>query len=107
VAEGDAERQPDSAPSPEQQLSARQELAHKRQLAARVMERMGQDPIIKGMLEHEGAGIHRASELAALLHCSVKDIHRARERLAYRRDQVLEEDRQQEEKRMNQQTVSP
>jgi hypothetical protein len=94
------ERKPDPAPSPEQQIDATEQLRRKRRLAARVMERVAKDPILPDMLKHEQAGIGTASELAGLLHCSVRDIYRARERLAYHRDEVLEEERKEEELRL-------
>jgi hypothetical protein len=74
---------------------------------ARVIERVRKDAIIIGMLKHNLDGIEGASELAALLHCAVKDIYRARERLAHHRDQVLEEERREEETRMKKQGLSP
>jgi DNA-directed RNA polymerase specialized sigma24 family protein len=95
----DDERKPDSTPSPEQQIDTLEELERKRRLAALVMERVAEDPIIPGMLEHEKAGSGQASELASLLRCKAKDIYRARERLAYHRNQVLEEERRLEEQR--------
>ena len=100
MGEGDDERKPDSTPSPERQIDSIEQLERKRRLAVRVMERVAGDAIIPDMLKHEQAGIGKASELAGLLHCAVRDIYRARERLAYHRDEVLEEDRKQEEKRL-------
>ena len=99
MAEGEDEGKADSTPSPEEQLDAAQELASKRRVVARVMERVAGDAIIPGMLQHGEEGITKASDLAALLRCSAKDIYRARERLAYHRDQVLEEERKLEEQR--------
>jgi DNA-directed RNA polymerase specialized sigma24 family protein len=101
------ERKPDSTPSADQQIDAIEELERKRRLASRVMERVAEDPIIPGMLEHEQAGVGKASELAALLHCSVKEIYRARERLAHHRDRVLEEERKREQERMKGHAPSP
>lgn len=95
----DDEGTPDSDPSPEQQLDTLEQVERKKRLAARVMERVAGDRIIPGMLQHEQEGIGQASELASRLHCSVKDIYRARERLAHHRDQVLDEERKLEEQR--------
>jgi DNA-directed RNA polymerase specialized sigma24 family protein len=100
MAEDDEEAEPDSSPSPEQRFDSHEQLERKRRLAARVMERVAEDRIIPRMLECEQEGIDQASELASRLDCSVKDIYRARERLAYHRDQVLEEERKLEEERV-------
>ena len=64
------------------------------------MDRVAKDPIIPGIPRHEQEGIEKASELASKLQCSPKDIYRARERLAHHRDQVLEEERKLEERRV-------
>ena len=107
MAAGDEERQPDSAPSAEEQIGAREDLARKRRLAARVKGRVAKDAVLTGMLEHQSAGVDAASKLAALMGCTVKDIYRARERLAYHREQVLAEEREEEEKRVKKEVVSP
>ena len=101
------ESKPDSTPSPDQQIDAIEELERKRRLASRVMDRVAEDPIIPGMLKHEQAGVGKASELAALLNCSVKEIYRARERLAHNRNRVLEEERKHEQERMKGHAPSP
>lgn len=66
-------------------------------LAARVMARVARDKIIPRMLELEQDGTHAAAEQAAIIGCTVKEIHRARERLAHHRDAVLREARGQDE----------
>jgi len=101
MGDGDLDMKPDSRPGAEQQIEAIEERERERRLAARVLARVAADPLITGMLEHEKAGIGRAPELAALLHCTVKDIYRARERVAYHRDRVLEEERRAEEQMKN------
>jgi hypothetical protein len=99
MTEEDEERQVDSSPSPEQRIDAIEELERKRRLVRAVLARVAQDRIITGMLERQQAGVDKASELAELLHCSAQDIYRARERLAYHRHQVLEEDRRNDPQR--------
>jgi DNA-directed RNA polymerase specialized sigma24 family protein len=58
-------------------------------LADRVMERVAEDPIIPHMLALEQDGVESGAELAEALHCTTKDIYRARERLGHHRDIVL------------------
>jgi hypothetical protein len=62
-------------------------------LADRVMARVEKDPVIPGMLAAEQEGIDGAAEQAERLGCTVKDIRRARERLAHHRGAVLDEAR--------------
>jgi DNA-directed RNA polymerase specialized sigma24 family protein len=101
------ERQPDSTPSAEQQIDAIEESEREERLAEKVMLRVADDKIIPDMLKHQEAGIDKASELAALLECDAKDIYRAREKLAYHREQVLAEERKREAQRMKEHPLSP
>jgi RNA polymerase sigma factor (sigma-70 family) len=59
-------------------------------LAQAVMDRL--DERTREMLRLEQQGEHDAAALADRLGCTVKDIYRARERVKYHRDAVLEED---------------
>jgi hypothetical protein len=65
----------------------------RRRLAAEVVMRVEKDRVIPRMLELEQGGIGDAAEQARRLDFAVSDIHRARERLAYHRDTVLEHDK--------------
>ncbi|MBV9946732.1 MAG: hypothetical protein JOZ69_07790 [Myxococcales bacterium] len=96
MVDGDEDRAPDSKPSPDRQMEGAQELARRRRLAAQVMARVAEDPIIPRMLEHKKAGIQKPAELARLLGCAVKDIYRAHDRLTHHRERVLEEERRRE-----------
>jgi DNA-directed RNA polymerase specialized sigma24 family protein len=84
-----SDRHPDSRPNAEQQAASIEERQTELRLAAEVMTRVEKDPVIPGMLALEEEGIHDAAEQARRLGCTVKDIYRARERLAYHRDAVL------------------
>jgi DNA-directed RNA polymerase specialized sigma24 family protein len=101
------ERKPDPEPSAEQRIEAIEESEREQRLVEKIMQRVAGDEIIPGMLEQQEAGIVKAPELAAVLHCSVKEIYRARERLAYHREQVLAEERKREAPRMKGHVVSP
>ena len=107
---GDLERLTDGAATPNarEQLEAIEDRRREALLAAAVMARVQSDPIIPRMLDleqqdvGEGDGTSPASlergrndaeRQAGLLGCTVKDIYRARERLAYHRDKVLEEEK--------------
>jgi DNA-directed RNA polymerase specialized sigma24 family protein len=112
----------DPAPNAREQLEAIEDRRREALLAAAVMARVQSDPIIPRMLDLEqqdvgdgdgtsprsttppsadvpsGAwstpdGRNDAERQARLLGCTVKDIYRARERLAYHRDKVLEEEK--------------
>jgi DNA-directed RNA polymerase specialized sigma24 family protein len=83
---------PDAAPNAAQQIESLEEEQHELDLAARVMLRVEKDPIIPGMLRLAQDETGNAAEQARLLGCSVPDIYRARERLAYHRDVVLREE---------------
>jgi DNA-directed RNA polymerase specialized sigma24 family protein len=67
-----------------------EEEARRQRLADRVMERVADDPIIPRMLAREQDGAEGAAELAQALGCRDTEIYRARERLAYHRDIVLD-----------------
>jgi DNA-directed RNA polymerase specialized sigma24 family protein len=81
----------DPAPNPEQRLLNAEELAEFERRLERLRERLADDAIALGMLELFGEGVSAAAELAArLAHlgCEVKDVYRARERIAYHAKQV-------------------
>jgi len=56
-------------------------------LVARVKDRL--DPRALGVLQLEEEGVHDASVQAERLDCTVRDVYRARERIAHHRDAVL------------------
>jgi DNA-directed RNA polymerase specialized sigma24 family protein len=85
---------PDLAQDASQQIESLEEEQHELDLAARVMLRVEKDPVIPGMLRLEQDETSDAREQARLLGCSVPEIYRARERLAYHRDVVLREEEQ-------------
>ena len=64
-------------------------------LAGLVLARL--DERTRAMLSLEQDGVDDAGKQAALLGCTVKDIYRMRERVAYHRDRVLDEERRNEE----------
>ena len=72
-----------------------------------MLERVARDRIIQGIVKYDQAGVESAPELAALLGCSVKDIYRARDRLTYHGERVLEEERKHEERRKKGRAESP
>jgi len=84
-----------AAPNAREQLEAIEDRRRESLLAAAVMARIESDPVIPRMLELEqqDVGDDDAERQARLLGCTVKDIYRARERLAYHRDKVLEEEK--------------
>ena len=92
---GDIERLAGGAPAPNarEQLEAIEDRRREALLAAAVMARVQSDPIIPRMLDLEQQDVGEGDEQARLLGCTVKDIYRARERLAYHRDKVLEEEK--------------
>jgi hypothetical protein len=77
-----------AAPDPDLEKAER-----RRRLAAELMMRVEKDRVVPRMLELEQDGIGDAAEQARRLDCAVADIYRARERLAYHRDTVLEHDK--------------
>jgi DNA-directed RNA polymerase specialized sigma24 family protein len=83
-----------AVPDAREQLEAIEDRRREALLAAAVMSRIKSDPILPRMLDLEQQDVGEdgdAERQARLLGCTVKDIYRARERLAYHRDQVLEE----------------
>lgn len=86
-----AERVADPEPAADAQMSAAEEEANDARLAALVMDRL--DERTRAMLRLEEEGIDSAAVQAERLHCTVKDVYRMRERVAYHRDKVLEEER--------------
>jgi DNA-directed RNA polymerase specialized sigma24 family protein len=84
---------PSSSPNAEQQIARDEERSRAERLAAEVMKRVDSDPLIPRMLKLEQDGVADRAEQARLLHCSIPDIKRARERLAHHRDVVLAAER--------------
>jgi hypothetical protein len=62
-------------------------------LAGEVLMRVQRDSVIPRMLSLAQGGLGDATELARRLECPLNDIHRARERLVYHRDAVLEHEK--------------
>jgi DNA-directed RNA polymerase specialized sigma24 family protein len=88
-----AENAPDSNPDTEQKIIDAEQDERRERLAAEVMMRVKKDQVIPRMLELEQDGIGDAAEQARQLDSPLKEIDRARERLAYHRDIVLEQEK--------------
>jgi hypothetical protein len=88
----DAENTAHPEPDPEQKIVDVERAERRRRLAAEVVMRVKRDQVIPKMLELEQDGVGDAAEQARRLDCEAKEIHRARERLAYHRDTVLEQE---------------
>jgi DNA-directed RNA polymerase specialized sigma24 family protein len=84
------ERVADPRPTVEQASIAEGDARATDALVARVKARL--DARALGVLELEEQGIHDASRQAVELRCTVRDIYRARERIAHHRDAVLAQD---------------
>jgi DNA-directed RNA polymerase specialized sigma24 family protein len=86
---------PDSRPSPMSFAAAEEHAELRVELAADVMARLEKkgDHVAIGSLRLTQAGTKSAEKQADLLQCTVKDIYRARERVAYHRETVVTEAR--------------
>ncbi len=76
---------------PDDRIEDHAEQEEEMRLAQLVVDRL--DDRTRAMLELEQEGIHDAAVLASRLECTVKEVYRMRERVAYHRDRVLEEER--------------
>jgi hypothetical protein len=80
----------DPQPNIEQRVVEAESHQERMRLAGLVMGRL--DEMARAMLNLEQVGVSDASEQATRLGCTVKDIYRARERVAHHRDAVLADD---------------
>jgi DNA-directed RNA polymerase specialized sigma24 family protein len=88
----DDHERPDPAPDPEQRLLDAEERAELGRQVDLLRERLAADALALGTLELLTEGVYAAAEQAArLAHlgCEVKDIYRARERIAYHARHVV------------------
>jgi DNA-directed RNA polymerase specialized sigma24 family protein len=83
----------DSDPGPEQMTVNIEDDLRQQRLADEIMMRVQDDPVIPRMLDLVRAGTEEAAEQGRQLRCTVKDIYRARERLAHHRDAVLDREK--------------
>jgi hypothetical protein len=78
----------DPAPTPEQEIERAEDLVRLRGWLQDLFVRLAGDTIALGKIELMREGIDHASEQAARLGCTTKDIYRANERIAYHVDFV-------------------
>jgi DNA-directed RNA polymerase specialized sigma24 family protein len=81
----------DPEPRADDQIEAVEEDENERRLAALVWDRL--DERTRDVLVLAQEGIDDAAEIARRLGCTPRDVYRARERVAYHRDAVLDEER--------------
>jgi RNA polymerase sigma factor (sigma-70 family) len=81
---------PDPQPRADEQIETIEEDERDRRRAARVWDRL--DERARAVLRLEQEDVSDAAEIARRLGCTPKDVYRARERVAYHRDAVLDEE---------------
>jgi DNA-directed RNA polymerase specialized sigma24 family protein len=74
---------PDGAPTPEEQFAHAEDLARLQGWLDKLLVRLAGDSIALGKIDLMRDGIDDAAEQAKRLRCSVEDIYRANERIAY------------------------
>jgi hypothetical protein len=73
----------DPEPTPEERIEHAEEMARLQGWLDKLLVRLAGDTVALGKIELMREGIDDAAEQAARLHCSVEDIYRASERIAY------------------------
>jgi DNA-directed RNA polymerase specialized sigma24 family protein len=88
-------------PPADEELHRRRSLHVLRELGQKLLAEIGsRSPIAKGCYELGAAGIEEAEEQAAILGCSIEDVHQARETLKRQAKRIRQEYDQAEESRM-------